>query len=540
MGCWACNPYCGNCKPPKERPLKCLVCGTYNFDFEVRKECKKCGAVLPERIKPPTVMCLRSGLICCNPCNRYKIKLRDGKTVPCHQNTPPNQKKNLKESEHMNVTLEKIEKSEAYLEIIIEAEKFEKGLEKSYKKNVRKYNVDGFREGCAPRTIVESKYGPEVLFEDAMEFVVPDEYYAAIKELQLDVVGEPDIEVGYIEKGKDISVKVCVPVKPVVTLVNLEGLEITVSKVDEVTDNDVEKYLQNLRSGNKIVIDKLQDPAAEGDTVTINYKSKLDGTAFDGQEDFKLMIGSDTFFPGFEEKLIGVKKGEKLDIEITFPMDHASVQLAGKKAEFKVQVNKVENIQLRELNDQFAQEITKVNSLEELRIEVKRQLNEIAVLRASNAEKQAVVKAALERCEIDVPDALIMEQAKSMLEQLSNEIKSEGGTLELYLQMINSDFESLKKKMWQDAKLVIKTSYLLEKIIEEQGFELTDEELNKGIELFAKSIGMDTENAKENIGPLINKVIFDVKSEKAAVFLLKSAVITIAEKEKKAKMNLSL
>lgn len=431
----------------------------------------------------------------------------------------------------MNATLEKVENSEAYLEFMIEAEKIEEGLEKSYKKNVKKYNIPGFRKGSAPRSRLESKYGPEVLYEDAIDFVVPNEYYAAIKELNLKTIGEPDIEVGYIVKGKPVNVKVRVPVKPEVSLGKLEGLEIKVPKPYEVTEKDIEKYLQDLCSKNKTVIDKAKEHAALGDTVTIDYECTVEDTDVGGKEEnCKIILGSDSFFPGLEEKLVGVKKGDKLNVEVSFPQEHPAVQLAGKNAFFKVKVKNVENIQLRELNDQFAQEVAKLNSLEELRLDAKQKIVEMASQRDLNMKKQAVIKALLNACEFDVPEPLVMQQAQSMLEEFTNHLKAEGGTIELYLQMNNMDFASFKKQMWENAKIVIKSNCLLEKIIEEKNFEVTDEELNNGIEAFGISIGMARENAKkENIGPLVNKVSFDLKADKAVQYVLNHAVITITD-----------
>lgn len=432
----------------------------------------------------------------------------------------------------MNATLEKVENSEAYLEIVIETGKFEEALEKSYKKNVKKYNVSGFRKGSAPRTILETKFGPEIFFEDAIEFVVPNEYYAAIKELELKTIGEPDIEVGYIKKGKPVSVKVRVPVKPEITLGKLEGLEIKVQKADEVTEKAIEKYLQDLRFQNKKIIDKSNEFAALGDTVTIDYKYSIEGTdtTYDGKkEDFKLLLGSDTFFPGFDEKLVGVKKGDKLNVEISFPKEHLAVQLASKIVLFKVSVKSVENVQLRELNDQFAQEIANMNNLEELREEAKKKLLELASLRALNTEKQAVIRALLDTHDVSVPEFVVMQQAQMMLEQFTTQVESQGGSIELYLQMINSNAENLKREMWEAARNATKSSYILEKIIEEKNFQVSDKELNSGIEAFATSIGMEKENAKENLGPLVDKVLFDLKANKAVQYLLNHAVITIVE-----------
>lgn len=430
----------------------------------------------------------------------------------------------------MNATLEKVENGEAHLKFIITAEKMEEGLEKSYKKNSKKYNIPGFRNGATPRTILESKYGAEIFLEDALDFVVPNEYYAAIKQFELNIIGEPDIEVGYVEKGKPVSVKVRVPVKPEITLGKLEGLEIKVPKDIEVTEKAIDNYLQNLRSQNKKVIDKANEPAAIGDTVTIDYEGSLQGTTMNQTEkDFKLLLGSGTFFPGFEDKLVGVKKGNNLNVELCFPKDHSLVQLAGKSASFKVTVKKVENIQLRELNDQFAQEVSKLNSLEELRVDSKKKLLEMASQRTLNVKRQAAINALLDVCPFTVSESIIMSQAKAMLEQFANQLKAQGGSIELYLQMTNSTMDNLKKEIWQDATTITKSNYILEKVITEKEIEVSDEELNSGIEAFAASIGMAAKNAKENLGPLVEKVLFDLKANKAIQYLLDHAVITIAD-----------
>lgn len=443
----------------------------------------------------------------------------------------------------MNATLEKVENSEAYVEFVIEAAKLEEGMEKSYRKNVKKYHIPGFRKGSAPRYMVEAKYGSEVLYGDAIDFIVPDEYYGAIRDLNLETIGEPDIEVGYIVKGKPVNVKVRVPVKPEVILTSLEGLAIKVPQPYAVTEKDVEKYLQDLCSRNKIVTDKAQEPAAKGDTVTIDYQCSIDGSLPGGKEqNIKVVLGSDTFFPGLEEKLVGVKKGDQLQVEINFPQDHPAIQLAGKRALFKIKVKNVENIQHWELNDQFAQQVTKMNNLEELRADAGRKLAEMASQRDLQGKKQAIIKALLDRCEFDVPDSLVMQQAQLMLEEFTKRVSAEGGSIELYLQMTNTDFASFKKQLWQDAKMVIKTNCLLEKIIEEKAFEVSDEELKNGIESFGISIGMAKENAKkENLGPLVDKVLFDLKADKAVAYLLEHASIAVEDKsEERTVVNLQL
>lgn len=209
----------------------------------------------------------------------------------------------------MNPTLEKIENNEAYLEFMIEAKKIEEGLEKSYKKNVKSYKVPGFREGTAPRSVIEAKFGPTTFLADALDFFVPTEYYAAIEELNLKIIGDPDIEVGKITKGEPVTVKVRVPVKPEVKLSLLEGLEIKVPKPSQVTEKDIETYLQNLRYQYRKVIDKASEPAVMGDTVTINYKCLLKGSDLTEQKDnYKVVLGANAFSAEIEEKLVGAKK----------------------------------------------------------------------------------------------------------------------------------------------------------------------------------------------------------------------------------------
>jgi trigger factor len=429
----------------------------------------------------------------------------------------------------MNVILEKVEKGEAYFQFTIEAKKFEDCLKKAYKKNVKNYNIPGFRKGNVPQDILEAKLGANIFYADALDLVVPDEYYAAIKELELTPFGDPDIEVGNIEKGKPLSVKVVVPLQPEVKLGKIEGLEIKVAKTKEVTELDIEKYIEDLRTRHRKVIDKSEEPAALGDTVTVDYKCTVEDTDYGTVENYKLALNPDSFILGFEDQLIGAKKGESRHIEKEFPVEHAVMQLAGKTAHFEVEVKSVEFIELRELNDQFALEIAKVNNLEELRLDAKNKLLQMTSERATTSKKQAIIKALLDVSEVSVPDFLVMQQAKAMLEDFQNGLTSQGGSLDLYVQMNNTSTEVLKKQIWDDAKIITQSNYILDKIIREKGIEVSEEEFNKGIEAFAISINMDPENARENLGPLVDKVLFDLKADKAVQYLLDCAVLSNEE-----------
>lgn len=427
----------------------------------------------------------------------------------------------------MNATLEKIENSEAHFKFSIEAEKFEIALEKSFKKNVNNYKIPGFRKGKVTRAVLESKMGPEVLYQDALDFVVPEEYAATLKELDLNPVGDPDIEVGSIEKGKPLSIKVSVPITPEVTLGTIEGLEVKVPKTREVTDKDIERYLEGLRSRNKKVRDKLDESALSGDTLTIDYKCTVEDTTYDDVLDYKFMLDLNNPILGFEDHLLGAQKGDSLNIENHFPADYSLKQLAGKKARFIVTVKKVEDIQLRELDDQFAQEVGKVQNLKELRLKAKRELDEMASLRSTNLLRQAIIKAMLEKCEVTVPEFLVLERAKDMLDQLSKQLAAEGGDIDLYLQMTRKKPESFKKQMWEEAKNAVKTEFILDKIIKEKDFQVSEEELDQGAEVFASQIGMDKEDARKNLGPLMNKVLFELKAEKAIQYVIDHAKIAV-------------
>jgi trigger factor len=383
---------------------------------------------------------------------------------------------------NMGAKLEKIENSEAYFEFDIAWKIFDKGLQKAYKKVVKKLDIPGFRKGTAPRSVVEANFGLNVLLEEGMDFVVPDAYYAAVKELNLDTIGEPDIEVGYVVKNQPVNIKAVVPVKPEIVLGQIEGLEVTVPPVTPVSKEDVERFLQSMVYSNKTIIDKADEPAANGDTVTIDYKGFVEDTVFEGEQNFKVLIGANAFIPGFEEQLIGARPGDDLDVKIKFADDHPSNQLSGKNAVFKVNIKKVEHIKEKNLDDQFAREVAHLSSLEELRSETKKSLQQMAEQRFDENKKQAVINAALEQCDFTVPEYLIMEQATAMLQEFSQQLESQGGTIDLYLQMSGNNKETLKAQMWKNAKNFVRSHYMLDKILQEENFEVSEEELNKGME----------------------------------------------------------
>lgn len=427
----------------------------------------------------------------------------------------------------MSAKLEKIENNEAYLEIEVDAEQFEEGLEKAYKKVVKQVAVPGFRKGRVPRELLEAHFGKEILYEDALEFVVPDAYEAAIKELNIEAIARPDIEIMEVESGSPVKFSARVAVKPEVKLGTLEGLEIEVPTF-EVTEEDVNNQLEEMRARYAQLVEKTEEPAAEGDQVWMDFKGYVDGVAFEGGEghDYQLELGSNTFIPGFEDQMIGMKQGETKDIKVTFPEEYHAEELAGKDAVFTVTINRIQTKELRELNDEFAQEISNFDTIEELKNDLAASMREMAENRSLSMKKDAVVGKAAESCEIAIPDAVVEVQLDNMLEQFSQRLASQGLSLEQYFQFTGTSMEDFRQELWPDAEQNAKVNFMLEKIVEEKGFEATDEEIDKQIQDVASNMGLEFEKAKESLVGVLDNLAYNIKIEKAVQYLLDNAVVS--------------
>lgn len=425
----------------------------------------------------------------------------------------------------MNAVLENIENSEAHFRFTIDYKVFADALEKTYRKNKKNYQAAGFRKGNVPRSVIEAQYGPTVFYQEALDLIMTEEYKKAVESLALNTIGDPDIEVGEIEKGQELSVKASVPVVPEVTLGQLEGIEVVMPKAREVKERDIDKVLEELQYKNKKITDKEMAPAEKGDTVTVDYDCELDGTKFEPVVDYKALLDDSSDTMGFEGQLEGAQKGDILDIKKVLPHDHQQPQIAGKTACFKVTVKKVERIEILPLDDAFAQKVGNVSTMEEFRAEIKKNLEQAAAQRVQMQRNNAILSELFKRCQVKIPESLIMQRAMSMLEQFSGQLEAEGGTLDLYLQLINKKSGDFKREVWEDAENSLKADYILDKIIKEKGYTVSEEELNQGCEEFALSINMSPENAGQKLGPLVHKVEHDLKAEKAFQYLLEHAVI---------------
>lgn len=426
----------------------------------------------------------------------------------------------------MGAVLEKIENSEAYIAIEVDPGKLEEGLEHAYRKVVKQVSIPGFRRGRVPRQLLEAHFGKEVLYQDALEYIVPVAYEEAITELNIEPIAQPDFDIEDIDDGQPLQVKVRVAVKPDVQLGEIEGVEVRIPRM-EITDQDVERRLEDIRSRYAQLEEKTDEPAEPGDVLTIDFVGYLDGELFEGgtSEDYSLEIGSNTFIPGFEDQLIGAKVGEEKEVKVTFPEEYHAEDLAGKEALFKVTVKGIETRKLREMDDEFAQEVSQFDTMVEFKEDVRNNLVQMMEGRKKELIQQEVLDRAVEASDIPLAEAVVNMQIERMLQQFSQRLSSQGLTLEQYFQFTASTQEDLETDMRPEAERSAKINFLLEKIVEEKGIEVTDEEMDKQIEEAAQGMGVDPAQAKQNLAGIMDNLEFSVKMDKAVQFLVDHAKI---------------
>ena len=427
----------------------------------------------------------------------------------------------------MEARLEKIEHSEAYIAVEVDAEQLEEGLQKAYLKVVKEVSLPGFRKGRVPRQLLEARFGTEILYQDAIEYIVPLAYEEAVKQLEIVPIAQPTFDIDEINVGEAFTFKARIPVKPEVILGDLEGIEISVPAF-EVTDQDVENRINDMQTRYAQLVVKADDEAAvNGDTVYHDFEGFIDGVPFAGGkgENYPLELGSNTFIPGYEEQVVGVKTGEEKDVTVKFPEDYQSEELAGKEAVFTIKVNKIETKQIRDLDDSFVQEVSEFETVEELRGSIKQNLREQAEGRKRDLMRQELLNQALQRCEIPVAEAVVKEHADIMLRQFEYRMNSQGLDLNQYLQITGSSIDKLRESLYPEAETKVKYDFLLEKLVEEKGIEVSDEEINKHIEEVANNTGLSIEDARERLEEIMEGVTMQLKVDKAIDYLLDKAII---------------
>ena len=401
----------------------------------------------------------------------------------------------------MSLQVEKLEKNMAKLTIEASAEDFEKAIQKVYLKARGRINIPGFRKGKAPRKLIEKMYGTGVFYEDAANDLIPTAYAEALKDCDLEIVSRPEINVTQIESGKPFIFTAEVAVKPEVTLGEYKGVEVEKSDV-EVTDEDINKEVDNERETNSSTID-VDDRAVEsGDIIKLDFDGSVDGVPFAGgkAENYTLTIGSGSFIPGFEDQLIGTKIGEDKDVTVTFPEDYHEKSLAGKEAVFKCKVNAISVKELPEADDEFASEVSEFETLAEYKEDIKKKLTEKKE-KAARAKKEAqAIEKAVENATMEIPDAMIDTQVQSMMEDFARRMQSQGLSLEQYFQFTGMDAKKMHDQMKPEALKRIQNSLVLEAVAKAENIEISDEKVDEEIAKMAEAYKMEVEKLKDLIG----------------------------------------
>jgi len=400
----------------------------------------------------------------------------------------------------MNSKLEKLENNVATLEISVSAEKLEEGIMKSYLKNVKKFNIAGFRKGKAPRKIIERHYGEAVFYEDAINIICPDAYDEAVKEHNLEPVDRPDIDIVDIESGKGLVFKAVVTVKPEVALGQYKGIEAE-KKEYNVTDEEVDKEIETIREKNARLIDISDRPVKNGDITIIDFKGFVEDKQFAGgtSENYSLEVGSGQFIPGFEEQLVGAELGKEIDVNVQFPKEYNSEELAGKPALFKVTVKEIKEKQLAELDDEFAKDVSEFDTLDELKEDIRKKKEEQYKRLEKQQYEDEVINKAVENATVDIPEVMVDAQVRIMLRDFDYQLRYQGLNIEAYLKYMNMDIEKLKESYRDTAKSRVKSQLVLEKVAEVEGIAAAEEDLNAEIEKTAKHYNQDLEKFKKTL-----------------------------------------
>ncbi|HNX92104.1 MAG TPA: trigger factor [Syntrophomonas sp.] len=432
----------------------------------------------------------------------------------------------------MSARLEKIEKSEAHLNIEVNAQTFEEGLQKAYKKVVKQVAIPGFRKGRVPRELLEAHFGREILFEDAVEMVVPGAFEEALKELNIDPIAQPEFEIEEIQEDNILKFKAIVPVKPEFELGQIEGLEVSIPII-EMDESDIDKRMDDMAAHYAQLVEKTEEPAELGDTATIDFEGFIDDVAFEGGagEDYPLELGSHSFIPGFEEQVVGLKVGDTADVLVKFPETYHAEELAGKNAVFKVTVHKIETKQPRELNDEFAQEVSNFETIAELRDDVRKNMEASMEDHKKSLIRDAILNKIIENNQFDVPGAVVKMQLQNMLNQFAEQLKMQGLSIEQYFQLTGRNVDRFNEEMWPEGEKNARTNFVLEKIVEEKGIELSDEELDNQIVELAASMGMEPDQARQNLAGVMEDFTYRLKIQKAIDYLVENAVVTELEEE---------
>lgn len=434
----------------------------------------------------------------------------------------------------MSYKVENLENSMAKITIEVSAEAFEAAMVKAYNKNKNKITVQGFRKGKAPRKMIEKLYGPEVFYEDAANFAIPEAYEEAAKECGLDIVSRPEIDVVDIGRDKPFVFSATVAVKPEAELGDYKGIEVEKQEV-KIMAADVNAEIDRVREQNARIITVEDRAVKKDDIAVIDFEGFVDGEPFEGGKgtDYSLTIGSHSFIDTFEDQLIGKNTGDKVDVNVTFPEEYHVDELKGKPALFKVEIKEIKVKELPKLDDEFASEVSEFETLKEYKASVKKTLTERRKAQVKTEKENKVIAKAVENAKVELPAPMVDEQVSQMINEFASRLQQQGLSIEQYMQMTGMQPQMLMDQMRPEAETRIKTRLVLEAVAAAEKIKATAKDIDKEIEKMAEMYNMEVDKLKDMLGDAEKEQIsLDIEVQKAVDLLVKEAVeVAPAEKE---------
>ena len=426
----------------------------------------------------------------------------------------------------MSVQVEKLEKNMAKLTVEVPAENVEKAIQGAYNKMKKSINIPGFRKGKAPRQLIEKMYGKEVFYNDAIDAMLPSAYSDAVEECGEEIVSHPQIDVVQIESCKPFVFTATVAVKPAVELGEYKGIQVEKAPI-EVKDEEIEAQITKEREANSRTVTVDDRAVAQGDIVTLDFEGFVDGVAFEGGkgENYDLTIGSNTFIPGFEDQLVGAEIGKELDVNVTFPEEYGAKELAGKAAVFKCKVNGIKVKELPAVDDEFAQEVSEFDTLDEYKADIKAKLLKEKEDEAARAKEDAVIGKIIEGAKMEIPDAMVEYQTRQMLDEFAQRIQSQGISLDQYFQFTGLTEEKYMEEMKPRALQNIQSRLVLEAVAQAENLVAEEADIEEEIKKMADMYKMEADKIKELLGERqMEEMKKDIAVQKAAKLVAEAAV----------------
>ncbi len=426
----------------------------------------------------------------------------------------------------MSLQVENLEKNMAKLTIEVPASEFEKALQSAYNKQKKSISVPGFRKGKVPRQMVEKMYGPEIFYEDAANELIPTAYEEELKNCDLEIVSRPTVDIVQIKKGENFIFTAEVAVKPEVTLGEYKGMEVDKTST-RVTQKEVEAKIKEEAEKNARTVTVEGRPVQDGDEVILDFEGFVDGEAFEGGkgENYPLTIGSGSFIPGFEEQLVGAEAEKEVEVMVTFPEEYHAEELKGKDAVFKCTIHEIKEKQIPEIDDEFAAEVSEFDTLDEYKADVKAKIKEQKENEGKQKKEDQAVEKAVANATMEIPEAMIDEQVRQMVNEFAQNMQYQGISFEQYCQITGMTLEKIQEETRPQAVKRIETRLVLEAIAKAENIEVTEERLDEEIKKMAESYNMEADKLKELMGEEEKKQMMeDIAVQDAVTFLVENAV----------------